>query len=170
MRLLALTTLILFLSCSGKKAVIETVDQPKESPAFITVKFHYIPPYCGGAAPTEEMEKERLKGLPWSNKEIYYLIDGKAPKKGITNDNGALILQGSGDFCFKMPFKVDESIVQGFRDKGQDFDESCLKEMTEKCDLQFTAHNDTTVLYTIYGRCAYQGQIPCMINLGPPPP
>tara|TARA_B100000508_G_scaffold140891_1_gene144079 strand:- start:687 stop:1211 length:525 start_codon:yes stop_codon:yes gene_type:complete len=162
----------LFGCGNSQKFMLEYLNEDIPIVYEVTLKFKFIPPYCGGAAPNEEMEAERLKGLPWSSQVLYMNKNNTDSYESfVTDQYGYLRLALlKGKYCIKKPYKIVKSKVEEFKKEGWEFDEECLLQEMEKCDFSFEVTKDTTIMYEVRGRCHYNGPIPCVLNPGPPPP
>jgi hypothetical protein len=136
--------------------------------------------YCGGAAPTEEMEKEFRKKHPLPGRKLYL-------RAGIQNDVSKPLVAETvsnalGGFEFDVPagsycliteekFEAKEHKAPeqwGVRFQG----EACLKEWMQACD-QVIIVTDRSVSHleiNKYQRCFIQTDNPCYAWDGPMPP
>lgn len=163
----------LLLSCgNSQKIAREYLNQDIPLVYNVTVNFKFIPAYCGGAAPSPEMEAERRKGVAWRSEVLYMDKNGDNNYESFVTDQfGALRLALlEGKYCIKKPFKIEKSKLEKFKTEGWEFDSDCLTKELERCDFSFDITKDTTIEYTVYGRCHYDGPVPCVNNPGTPPP
>ena len=163
----------LLLSCgNSQKIAREYLNQDIPLVYNVTVKFKFIPAYCGGAAPSQEMEEERRKGVPYRSEVLYMDKNGDPNYESFVTDQfGALRLALlKGNYCIKKPYKIEKSKLAKFKADGWEFDSDCLTKELERCDFSFVVTKDTIIEYEIYGRCHYNGPVPCVSNPGIPPP
>ncbi|UTW62354.1 hypothetical protein KFE98_20510 [bacterium SCSIO 12741] len=165
--LFSLLWVLILISCQSTKTTT-----PKAKKGGLTFHFQHISPYCGGARPTEEMENERSKGSAWANQVIYLTVNENDPQKFQTDSSGNLVLPyKAGKYCFFLPYKKEKKYLEDWKKAGWEFDEECLAKKMAECDFQKeVAVKDTTLSFRVYGRCNYQGPIPCTSNPGMPPP
>lgn len=150
------------------KSIINTIT--------VTLLARKVNPYCGGAAPTEEMENERLKGS-LANNYSFYITSSEQPDKVIkhtTNELGIAKMDlQPGKYCIKEALKVDEALQNEIRKSNWEIDEDCFQKWVANCNLEFEVKSDSssqTVHFTHYGRCSWEGPVPCITNTGFPPP
>jgi hypothetical protein len=163
----------LFLSCgSSQKLAYQYLTEDEPIVYRVNIKLRYIPPYCGGAAPSEQMEQERLKGFPWNNKVFYMNKNDSGKYESFVSDQYGMLRLAlfKGKYCLKLPYKVESGSIEKFKKQGWEFDAACLEEVMNQCDFSFEINSDTTLNFTHRGRCHYQGPTPCVTNPGPPPP
>lgn len=161
------------MSCGGsQKIALEYMNKDIPMVYRVTLKFKYVPSYCGGAAPSPEMERERIKGFPWASQLIYMNKGDSTEFESFVTDNfGQLRLALlKGDYCLKSAYKIDPSFKAKYKSEGWEFDEACFQELINKCDYSFSVTKDTTIEYTVRDRCQYEGPTPCVLNPAPPPP
>ena len=164
---------IFLLGCGNSQKITHEYLNQDIPPVYkMNLKFKYIPAYCGGAAPSNEMEAERQKGLAWRSQVLYMDKNGANNFESfVTDQYGYLKLALlEGNYCIKKPYKIEEAKLMKFKNEGWEFSQECLKQELEKCDFSFQISKDTTIEYVVYGRCQYDGPIPCVSNPGPPPP
>jgi len=137
-------------------------------------------PYCGGAAPSEEMMKSLRAPKPYGGK-IFYI------RKGSVNDlkapiMGSFTVNGAGEFSFELP-PGTYSIIQKEQLKTLDLkqfksgtwekaDENCLKEWWAKPYhlLEIKDKNLGELSFIFHRKCFVNSDIPCIYYRGPMPP
>lgn len=173
-KLMAITLIgFILLSCgSSQKLAKRYLLEDAPSVHQVTINFKYVPAYCGGAAPTPEMEAARRKGSFWRNQIIYMNKDqANNFESFLTDQYGRLNLSlFKGNYCLKMPYKIEPKRIEQHRANDWEFNEDCLQSMISKCDFNFEVTGDTILNFSVYGRCQYEGPIPCVSNPGMPPP
>lgn len=151
------------------KAASHEKAQVADAP--IVLYFHLIRAYCGGAAPTEEMERERAKGEAYANSVWYVGKNISNCKKVTADENGQVKLNlEKGKYFVYGYYKIDKQQMSEWR-KTWKFNEECLQELLSKPDFEFEVGAGVDKFeFVIFKRCSYEGPIPCVINQGAPPP
>ena len=119
-KLLSALCVIALLSCknSEKKATTEGTksevsEASKKGLKSISFSVKIIQPYCGGAAPSDEMENERMKGEPAKEFVFYISTDGGSPLKLTTNMEGTANAEfPTGSYCIKEGYKSDPEMIK----------------------------------------------------------
>jgi hypothetical protein len=143
----------------------------KEDAQKVSLYFHAVWAYCGGAAPTEEMEIERQKGAPFAGSVWYIGRDLKSAVSVKADEVGwAHLPLKKGTYQVFADFKGDASMLQQWR-KTWKFNEDCLQQLLAKPDFTFEVSDANRKFeFTFYKRCSYEGPIPCVTNPQAPPP
>jgi len=160
----------LIFSCATQKEVGANTN-------VITINLFNSIPYCGGAAPTPEMEIPRLEPL-----KDYVLIlysqnnDGSrgAELKEVKTDiSGKITLNlPTGQYQLWLPTKklsLEEFIKVESPDKGKNYiykDKECFQAWKERADFSFKVKSDTTISLQYKNRC-YMDTHPCLRYDGP---
>lgn len=104
-------SIFLLFSCKTQKTEIE---------------FSVLNPYCGGAKPTEEMEKEAQTLKPYANKKVYYKSDNGETGVIETDENGRGKLKvKDGKYYFYEEWRYNKKTPNDL--PAEQFDETCLK-------------------------------------------
>jgi hypothetical protein len=168
----ALLIVLTSVACTNKKQIAS--DSKTKSDNSVTAKlyFHHISMYCGGAAPNEALLAEYAKGRAWTNKKLYISQVGKDDYKAFETDStGNVKLDLTpGNYCIKVPYKVEKDGVEKLKAGKWQFDEKCLASEVERCNFSFIINNDSTLKFTYRSRCFYMGPNNCVLNPGPAPP
>lgn len=167
MKLLVYTiaTLFTIVSCGISKDKIET----NTVSAKLTFETHA--PYCGGAAPTPEMEKGRRSPIP--NQNFYFLLKGQDKIKASTNENGILSIDlEKGNYLIYSSDKIElsyDEFYNKFKPKNKfevEKDAPCFKDWYAEADFELNLNSDTIVTFTTKKRC-YTGTNKCINYKGP---
>lgn len=167
MKLLVYTiaTLSALVSCGISKDKIET----NTLNAKLTFETHA--PYCGGAAPTPEMEKGRRSPIP--NQNFYFLLKGQDKIKASTNENGILSIDlEKGNYLIYSSDKIElsyDEFYNKFKPKNKfevEKDAPCFKDWYAEADFELNLISDTIVTFTTKKRC-YTGTNKCINYKGP---
>lgn len=135
--------------------------------------------YCGGAAPSEEMQKEFSKKHPLPGKKLYL-------REGIQNDISKPIIDETvsnalggfefdvlpGEYCLITEEKFEAMDHQAHEQWGVRFQgETCLKEWMQSCDqvIKVTDQNVEDIEINKHHRCFIQTDNPCYVWDGPMP-
>ncbi len=146
----------------------------------VTGKLMQTNSYCGGIAPTPEMEAEYQKAIPYGGK-VFYVRKGKvnsAKAEVITS----FTTDAKGEFSFQI-IPGTYSIIQAKQLKplkAADFksteslqvDAACMKEWWVKPYylLEVKTSNITIPGWSVHHPCFVSGDIPCISYTGPMPP
>ncbi|MDB9725764.1 hypothetical protein OAA90_05230 [Salibacteraceae bacterium] len=179
-KLLSALCVIALLSCknSEKKATIEGTksevsEASKKGLKSISFSVKIIQPYCGGAAPSDEMENERMKGEPAKEFVFYISTDGGSPLKLTTNMEGTANAEfPTGSYCIKEGYKSDPEMIKSLTNSDWEFDEECYANWKAQCNQTFVVSDTTSnnVFFEYRPRCGWEGPVPCITNTGFPPP
>ncbi len=184
---LLLTAILLVLSaCSSVKNSTSTNDELTDVKIEIleemgAIEYHNVEvqvmqhfPYCGGAAPTEEMMNQ------YSPASGNYILVNKVDSSKTTviaDSTGTIYLfLENGEYAIRQMFKdmSFEAFYAKNNDNGNSFTSrgiDCYRKWWEKNLLDFTV-NDTTEVKTkiTFGSACFTGNNPCLIYNGPYPP
>ncbi len=171
------------LSCKNSEKNSKAIKSSESTEAVSSIKdnelktvqffVRQINPYCGGAAPTEEMERNRMKGAPAIDFIFYIENKHGVSQRLATNNLGiASAKLKNGSYCIKEGYKADAEMQQSLKNSNWEFDMECLKKWNTTCNLEFEVTDTTneTITFTHYPRCSYEGPVPCITNTGFPPP
>jgi hypothetical protein len=126
-------------------------------------------PYCGGAAPTQEMMDESQKPKPYANKKLYVYKNGRCLDSSTSNDLGVFSVQlNSGVYQLYEPWKHFKTGPYG--DAKSEYDPVCLKKEWTKADVSIRVKKGKKSIMsnmTSVGLC--QWQYPCRLNKEMPP-
>lgn len=135
----------------------------------LTVQINYIEPYCGGARPTPEMEKDAQTPKPYANRTVY-VVSGKGKSDSVKTDNNGIAI-------FKLKpgkYKVLESWKffkqTPDRSPSDRFIPDCLVKEWDKefMQIQVTRKSITkTDMYELVNHCDYK--LPCFLEGFKPP-
>lgn len=175
-----LAVLSIFACKNREKRATETQKSEQQATASkhepvekeITVAVRRINPYCGGAAPSDEMERMRMKGEPGNN-IVFYITNGNGVSiRFKTSEMGtAKASLKPGSYCIKEGYKIDPEMKKVLANSDWEIDEECIAKWNASCNHEFEVTDSTTVVsFTYYGRCGYEGPVPCITNAGFPPP
>ncbi|MBL7917188.1 MAG: hypothetical protein JNM96_02250 [Bacteroidia bacterium] len=134
-----------------------------------TVSLTYIQPYCGGARPTEEMEKDAATPKPYATKKITLVSESGKIFNLETDEKGNLNLKLK-DGIYKMyePWRFNKGTPDGTEFKR--FDNNCLNQEWNKEFSVLEVKGNTAKLkevYTIYNYCDFN--LPCILESQKPP-
>ncbi len=139
-----------------------------ESPGYpVIIKITRTEPYCGGAAPSDEMVKEsQKKKIAFS--EIFYLIQGSENKEG-RRVIQKFRMDSSGYYCKKLaPGKysvINEYSFQKLTIDSSHYNVDCIKKLWAAPMFRFTVSKSgcDTILFNINKYCSYNE--PCKNRL-----
>jgi len=131
-------------------------------------------PYCGGAAPTEEMMNQ---SRPANGNYILVNKTSKQKSTVVADSTGTIYLNlENGEYSLRQTYKdmTFEEFYAKNSGKGNSFisrDVDCYRKWWENNLLDFTI-NDTTEVKTkvTFGSACFTGNNPCLIYTGPYPP
>ncbi len=179
-KLLSLLCILTLLSCknSEQKAPSEVTKNElkkasKKKTKTVTFSVKIIQPYCGGAAPSEEMENMRMKGEPAKQFVFYIYKETGIPIKMVTNMEGSATAElNNGGYCFKEGYKSDPEMIKGLENSDWEFDQACYSQWKEQCNHAFVVSDTSSnhINFTYRPRCSWEGPVPCITNTGFPPP
>lgn len=184
-KLLIALGILTLISCknSEKNAPSETaaaeIEKTKESKVTkkdkkkIKFSIRVINPYCGGAAPSDEMEIARMKGEPAKEFIFYLNNESEDPIRMITDMEGSASIElNNGKYCVKEGYKSDPEMIKKLNDSDWEFDNECLADWKNQCNQEFVVSDSSSnlVKFTYYPRCGWEGPVPCITNAGFPPP
>jgi hypothetical protein len=135
----------------------------------LNTQLTYIEPYCGGARPTPEMEKDAQTPRPYANRKVY-VVSEKRKVDTLTTDD-------KGNITFKLK-KGKYKVYEAWRFLKQTPDQSpsnrfipdCLKEEWKKEFMQVTVTKKSisqTTKYDLINHCDYK--LPCFLEGFKPP-
>lgn len=173
-------TFLLFISCSAQKSNKKKTGGIKPLRVTVTGKLMQTHSYCGGMAPTPEMEANYRKPVPYTGKVFYV-------RKGNVNSTKAEVITSftvneSGDFSFQVTpgtySIIQEKQLKALKDKDlvststTQVDAKCLKEWWLKPYylLEVKTENITIPDWSIHHPCFVSGDTPCISYTGPMPP
>ncbi len=155
------------------KTATDVVENSQPTARKVDFSVRVIRPYCGGAAPSEEMEQMRMKG-EMANKFVFYIENNNGvSKRVITNEVGVVSIElEPGEYCVKEGYKADPEMKKELEDSNWEFDKECISEWNATCNHEFSVTNDKNALVSfIYKpKCGWEGPVPCITNAGFPPP
>ncbi|MBK7818618.1 MAG: hypothetical protein KBG47_08845 [Bacteroidia bacterium] len=178
--LIVVFTFLFSLSCSAQKSASNKTGGIKPLRVTVTGKLMQTQSYCGGMAPTPEMEAQYQKAFPYSGKVFYV-------RKGKVNSTKAEVLtsftvDAKGEFSFQIT-PGTYSIIQAKQLKpltradlksteSLQVDAKCMKEWWAKPYylLEVKTTNITIPDWSIHHPCFVSGDIPCISYTGPMPP
>lgn len=173
----ALTALI--FSCSaGKESNVPKKDSKITAKASATVKkltihFHLYRPYCGGAAPTPDMEDLRRKGENFAGQKIIFIhLETQKESDYTTDENGDIEVNlAFGNYAIFSKGKRTPKQIEEWKSKNWEFNPECVAKYLKESDHKLEVNNKTTdQTFRVSKRCFYEGPIPCVINSQDPPP
>lgn len=178
---LSLWCILALLSCKNTEKngttddKIQKTEKSENSPNVKTIDFaiKIVQPYCGGAAPSDEMENQRMKGEVARDFSFFVLEKGGEPKKITTNGEGSATLElPNGEYCLKEAYKCDNELINALDNSDWELDEECFEEWKTICNKEFSVSDTgaTKIEFTYYPRCGWEGPVPCITNTGFPPP
>ena len=129
---------IFLLGCGNSQKITREYLNQDIPPVYkVNLKFKYIPAYCGGAAPSNEMEAERQKGLAWRGQVLYMDKNGANNFESYATDQYGYLKLAllEGNYCIKKPYKIEEAKLMKFKNEGWEFNQECLKQELKKCDF-----------------------------------
>jgi hypothetical protein len=165
-----LVMIVMAFSCATQKELGNNANEVK-------LVITNSTPYCGGAAPTPEMEIPVEVPIPNSSFLLYSENEdgsrGKELKEIKTNEDGETTLYlPNGHYQLWLPTKklsLEEFIKAESPDKGTDYsyqDRECFQAWREKVDFKFEVKSDSTISLSRPVRC-YTGAHPCLKYTGP---
>lgn len=136
----------------------------------------YLEPYCGGAAPTPEIEARRNIPVPAPNFVLHFKKGSRNNEK--TRVEKTVTANASGYFEVRLP-KGDYCIVEDYKSKPfavpaatqfTTWDTTCLKNKYNDCDfkLKVTGPTADTIKLVFRKHCFFNP--PCGSYTGPLPP
>lgn len=128
----------------------------------VSVKIKQFMPYCGGVAPTAEMEANLKVPVPYANKKLI-CVSSKNKIDTITTDaNGFIKMKlSNGKYHFFEPWKYFKQLPNG--ESSNNIKMDCLATEWAKPDIIITVGKKITTINNIeYVRCPYQ--FPCLIQ------
>ena len=141
--------LTVLLGCAQKRMIRYQVTQTQ--------------PYCGGARPTPDMEKDAHLAKPYMRKTLIYISSKGKVDSVKTDDNGFFSINvKKGTYKFYEPWKYYKKSQDG--SPIDHFDKKCLEAEWKKEDILMKAGKKTeTVTNNISeGKC--QWQYPCYLK------
>ena len=136
-----------------------------------------LTPYCGGAAPTPDMEIPRR--VPMENTSFLLYLEnddgsrGKELREIKTNaEGGSSIFLPNGNYQLWLPTKklsLEDFIKAESPDRGGFYsykDKECFQAWREKADFKFDVKSDSTIHLSQSVRC-YTDAHPCLKYDGP---
>lgn len=135
--------------------------------------------YCGGAAPTPEMEAEARKAKPYAQQPLL-VRSGKANALG-TDMVTRVTTDADGDFKLDLPVGTYCMVLaekENARDPGfyslkhMGVDKPCDNKWLNTCDLSFTVtdQNVSGLRLMLHKKCFIESLSPCVSYDGPMPP
>jgi hypothetical protein len=124
-----------------------------------TIKISQINPYCGGAAPTPEMEAEARKARPYKNQTVVLVSETGKVDSAKTNDAGIIKIKLSrGNYKLYESWRYYKLTPAGNNISA--FNKDCLENEWQKYFMSVTVSKKTTIQSS-------DGpiQIPCQWNL-----
>ncbi len=138
--------------------------------------------YCGGAAPSREMEEELARPKPYPGKKLYLrkgkTNDVRSPliDSVITDAEGKFHLQlKPGDYCLLLPEQKSMAAFNALRGYQQLVvtDEACFKNWFAKGFYTFRVEEDghsVEFKLDIFRQCFVPEGVDCLDYIGPYPP
>lgn len=153
--------LVLFFFCSF---LLFACKQNKQ-----TVSLTYFQPYCGGARPTEEMEKDAATPKPYTSKKIILVSENGKVSNCETDDKGNLNLKlKDGVYKLYEPWKFNKTAPDGSDLKK--FDPNCINNEWSKefCIIEIKGNKaQMKEVYPLINFCEHD--LPCLIESHKPP-
>jgi hypothetical protein len=167
---LFLVFLALIFSCATQKSLGKNAK-------LVQINMSNAKPYCGGAAPTPDMQNPVMEALPNCSFVLFIQNEddtrGKEIKLVTTDSKGLLTLElPIGKYQLWKPSKLqsfEEFIKTESPNLGKDFqykDNECFLAWKEKPDFIFEVNSDTTLNLAYHVNC-YTGSHPCLKYNGP---
>ena len=166
---------------ASRKNKAASVSVPDQKIKFkISGTVNVTTPYCGGAAPSEEIMENSRKPQPY-NAKVFYV------RKGNINSMKAEIILSfttntKGEFVIELPegtysiIQKEQTVAFKMKDYKMDkfhiAEESCLKEWWGKPYhvLDIKDKNIEGLIFTFHRQCFVTSDIPCIRYIGPMPP
>lgn len=135
----------------------------------VQIEVSHLHPYCGGARPTEEIEKEASTPKPFAGKTFIILSEKKKIDSVRTDDKGLLTIK-----LKKGSYRIYEAWRYNLETPGHadimQFDRTCLLAEWEKVYATLIVEKKKfrhQVLNPIVDFC--EGQYPCLNSVEVPP-
>ena len=135
--------------------------------------------YCGGAAPSKEMEEEARRPKPFAN-QGFLIRSGKMNALGTamatrtrTDANGTFNLElAPGSYCMVLEEKESAREAGFYTQKNMVVDKPCDQKWLNTCDISFTVadKNISGLRLTLNKKCLITSLSPCITWNGPLPP
>ncbi len=126
-------------------------------------------PYCGGAAPTQEILDETQKIKPYSNKTFFIYQKGKCIDSVTSNEQGVFTVKlAKGNYNLYERWKRAKTGPWG--DAISEYDKLCLEKEWKKVDIYISLNKSKKNMVsnmTSAALCFWQ--YPCRINNAMPP-
>ncbi|MCB0481601.1 MAG: hypothetical protein KDC83_09220 [Flavobacteriales bacterium] len=173
---------VFLVACKGNKEVPAAAEEIKTAPAqkakakgLVDFKahFHLYSPYCGGAAPSEEMEELRRKGSNYSAENVIFIhVESQKEYEFQTDENGDVELSlPLGNYLIFSQGKRSQAKIEEYKKNNWNFDEECLAKYLAESDHKLEVTSETgDQVFRVNKRCFYEGPIPCTTNDITPPP
>lgn len=166
----SLVFLALIFSCATQKSLGKNAK-------LVRITVSNAKPYCGGAAPTPDMQNPKMEVLP--NFSLVLFIQNEDDTRGkeikmVTTDNSGLLTfeLPAGKYQLWKPSKLlsfEEFVKAESPDLGKDFeykDKECFLAWKENPDFVFEVNSDTTLNLAYHLNCN-TGSHPCLKYKGP---
>jgi hypothetical protein len=134
--------------------------------------------YCGGAAPSKEMEEEARRAKPYANKELL-IREGKANALGTamvtrtrTDANGDFKVElAPGSYCLVLAEKERRRDDAFYTQQYQSVDKPCDSKWLNTCELTFNVADRPVsgLRLTLQKKCFIESLSPCITYTGPKP-
>ena len=175
-RLISLFVLYLLIGCSSTKN--SGINNPEIVKHYnVQVKILRYIPYCGGAAPSEEMMNNYQPGI-----NDFVLINNSTKEKSTFRTDSLGMYQlnlDNGEYIIREIFKdltYEEFYAKNSITKGQYYknttDTDCYRKWWEQNLFEFEITDTTTIIQltsTLKSAC-FTGNNPCIMYNGPWPP
>lgn len=155
-----------YLPIIALSSVLSASCQSKKS---LTLKIEYLQPYCGGARPTPEMEKDAQTPKPFANKMIIFVSSTGKIDSAKTDAKGTLKKKLSiGTYKLYETWKHYRSTPDG--SSKDRFDKECLSQEWTKEFANITITKKTITRSDgeyIVNYCDHM--LPCLLETHKPP-
>lgn len=135
-------------------------------------------PYCGGAAPPQELMEKLAKPVVYAGKK-FFIRQGKTNNRDakiitsfITGKDGEFSIQlSTGTYSIILEEQVNSIKAQDLTREFIQVDEKCLEEWWSKPYYLLEVKNNdiNDLIFNFYHRCFIVNDIPCINYVGPQP-
>ncbi len=119
-------------------------------------------PYCGGARPTPDMEKDALIPKPYARKTFIYKIKSKVDSVTIDDNGFFTVTLKPGTYKFYEPWKFHKRTQDG--SPIDHFDKKCLEAEWKKEDLLLVVSKKTEKFTNNIEQGKCEWQYPCYLK------
>jgi hypothetical protein len=126
-------------------------------------------PYCGGAAPTQEMIDETQKIKPYANKTFFIYQKGKCVDSVTSNESGVFTVKlAKGHYNLYERWKKAKTGPWG--DDITEYDKLCLEKEWKKVDITISLNKaKKSIVSNMTSSALCFWQYPCRTNKAMPP-